>query len=102
MVPLSTLVDMQPSTGPEDTRRFSEYRSFQIIALPLPGCSTGDAMNAIAAVGSEVLRRDMGFSWKAKRRERRTGGKSRAAHPSGGPRAGTHLRPDARRRRNVR
>ncbi len=63
MVPLSTLVNMQRAFGPEYTTRFNEYRSIEIFAAPAPGYSTGDAMDAVAAVADEVLPRDMGFAW---------------------------------------
>ncbi len=63
MVPLSTLVNMQKAFGPEFTTRFNEYRSLEIFAAPAPGHSTGDAMNAVAAVADEVLPRDMGYAW---------------------------------------
>ena len=63
MIPLSTLVSMQPAFGPEYTTRFNEYRGIEIIALPAPGYSTGDAMKAVAEVAGDVLPRDMGYAW---------------------------------------
>jgi multidrug efflux pump len=63
MVPLSTLVTMRKTFGPEFTTRFNEYRSIEIFAAPAPGYSTGDAMSAIAAVADQMLPRDMGYAW---------------------------------------
>ena len=63
MVPLSTLVDMQRVFGPEYTTRFNEYRGIEIFALPAPGYSTGQAMNAVTQVANEVLPHDMGYAW---------------------------------------
>jgi HAE1 family hydrophobic/amphiphilic exporter-1 len=63
MVPLSTLVDMRSASGPEYTTRFNEYRGIEIFALPAPGYSTGQAMNAVAEVANQVLPRDMGYAW---------------------------------------
>ncbi len=63
MVPLSTLVTMRSDFGPEYTTRFNEYRGIEIFALPAPGYSTGDAMNAVAEVAGQVLPRDMGYAW---------------------------------------
>ncbi len=63
MVPLSALVSMNRTTGPEYTTRFNEYRSIEIFATPGPGRSTGEAMSAIAAVSNTVLPRDMGYAW---------------------------------------
>ncbi|MGH7906783.1 MAG: efflux RND transporter permease subunit [Candidatus Binataceae bacterium] len=63
MVPLSTLVTMRRTTGPEYTTRFNEYRAIEIFAAPAPGYSTGDVMKAITAVSDSVLPRDMGYAW---------------------------------------
>ncbi|HYR79746.1 MAG TPA: efflux RND transporter permease subunit, partial [Candidatus Dormibacteraeota bacterium] len=63
MVPLSTVMDMRNITGPEYTTRFNEYRGIEIFALPAAGYSSGDAMNAVAELSSEVLPRDMSYSW---------------------------------------
>jgi len=63
MLPLSTLVDLQKSSGPEYLTRFNEYRAVEIFAAPAPGYSTGQAMAAVAAVADEVLPRDMGYAW---------------------------------------
>jgi len=63
MVPLSTLVNMQPDVGPEYTTRFNEYRGIEIFAAPAPGYSTGQAMNAVTEVADQVLPRDMGYAW---------------------------------------
>ena len=50
MVPLSTLVDLRKSSGPEFVTRFNEYRGVEVFAVPAPGYSTGQAMTAVAAV----------------------------------------------------
>ncbi len=63
MVPLSTLVDMKRVFGPEYTTRFNEYRGIEIFALPAPGYSTGQAMDAVTRVANEVLPNDMGYAW---------------------------------------
>ena len=63
MVPLSTLVDLRKSSGPEFVTRFNEYRGVEIFAMPAPGYSTGQAMAAVAAVADQVLPRDMGYAW---------------------------------------
>jgi HAE1 family hydrophobic/amphiphilic exporter-1 len=63
MIPLSTLVTMRRTTGPEYTTRFNEYRSIEIFAAPAQGYSTGDAMKAVAEVSDTVLPRDMGYAW---------------------------------------
>jgi HAE1 family hydrophobic/amphiphilic exporter-1 len=63
MVPLSTLVSLEQSAGPEYSNRFNEYRAIEVIAIPAPGYSSGQAMAAVAAVADQVLPRDMGYAW---------------------------------------
>jgi HAE1 family hydrophobic/amphiphilic exporter-1 len=63
MVPLSTLVTFEKTSGPEYLTRFNEYRGIEIFAIPAPGHSSGQAMAAVAEVAARVLPRDMGFAW---------------------------------------
>ena len=62
-MPLSTLVSLEKSSGPEYSNRFNEYRAIEVIAMPAPGYSSGQAMAAVAAVADQVLPRDMGYAW---------------------------------------
>ena len=62
-VPLSTLVTLEKSPGPEYSTRFNEYRAIEVLAMPTPGYSSGQAMAAVAAVADQVLPRDMGYAW---------------------------------------
>jgi HAE1 family hydrophobic/amphiphilic exporter-1 len=62
-IPLSTLVSLEKSSGPEYSNRFNEYRAIEVIAIPAPGYSSGQAMAAVAAVADQVLPRDMGYAW---------------------------------------
>ena len=63
MLPLSTLVSLEKSSGPEYSNRFNGYRAIEVIAMPAPGYSSGQAMAAVAAVADQVLPRDMGYAW---------------------------------------
>src|SRR5262249_31360000 len=63
MVPLSTLVTMETSSGPEFTMRFNEYRAAQIIAIPAPGRTTAQAMRALEEVFAATMPREMGFDY---------------------------------------
>jgi HAE1 family hydrophobic/amphiphilic exporter-1 len=63
VLPLSTLVSLEESSGPEYSNRFNEYRAIEVIAIPAPGYSSGQAMAAVAAVADHVLPRDMGYAW---------------------------------------
>ena len=62
-VPLSTLVTMKGSNGPEFTVRFNEYRAAQINATPAPGVSTQQGMQALEEVFAQTMPRDMGFDY---------------------------------------
>jgi len=63
MVPLSTLVSIQPTAGPEFTIRFNEYRAAQINAVPAPGYSSGQAMRALEEVFAATMPGEMGFDY---------------------------------------
>jgi HAE1 family hydrophobic/amphiphilic exporter-1 len=63
MVPLSTLVTMEKSSGPEFTMRFNGYRSAQIFASGKPGYTSGQVMQALEDVFTETMPREMGFDY---------------------------------------
>ncbi len=65
MVPLSTLVRTESSTGPAFTNRYNLYRSAEILGRPAPGYSSGQAMAAVEAVAKQVLPSDMSHAWTA-------------------------------------
>jgi HAE1 family hydrophobic/amphiphilic exporter-1 len=63
MVPLSTLVTMQPTAGPEFTVQFNEYRAAQFTAIAAPGYSSRQVMNALERVFADTMPREMGFDY---------------------------------------
>ncbi len=63
MVPLATLVRMEPSHGPEFTIRFNEYRAAQINATLAPGYSSAQGMAALEEVFAETMPREMGYDY---------------------------------------
>ena len=65
MVPLATLVEIKPITGPEYTTRFNLYRSAEVTGTPAPGYTSTEAMDALEEVAAEVLPPDMGYAWNA-------------------------------------
>lgn len=65
MVPLSTLVKMRTVTGPEYTTRFNLFRAAEILGSPAAGYSSGQALDALEAVATQVLPEGMGFEWNA-------------------------------------
>jgi HAE1 family hydrophobic/amphiphilic exporter-1 len=63
MVPLSTLVTVKRTTGPEFTNRFNLFRSAELGGAPAQGFSSAEALTALEEVAAEVLPRDMGYEW---------------------------------------
>ena len=63
MVPLNTLVTMNPSSGPEFTNRFNLYRSTELTGIPAPGYTSTDAINALQEVAAQVLPQGWGYDW---------------------------------------
>jgi HAE1 family hydrophobic/amphiphilic exporter-1 len=63
MVPLSTLVNMRPATGPEYTNRFNLFRSVELTGTPAPGYSSAQALTALEEVATEVLPQGWGYDW---------------------------------------
>ncbi len=62
-VPLSALVNMRASYGPEFTLRFNGYRAAQINGSVAPGYSSGQAMQALQEVFAQTMPREMGYDY---------------------------------------
>jgi hydrophobe/amphiphile efflux-1 (HAE1) family protein len=54
MVPLSTLVTINPKTGPEYIERFNVFRAVTINGSPAPGYSSGQATRAMEELGRDL------------------------------------------------
>ena len=65
MLPLSSVVSIKTTAGPEFTSRFNEYRAVEITGSAAPGYSTVQAMKALEEVAKGVLPKDMGYDWNA-------------------------------------
>jgi HAE1 family hydrophobic/amphiphilic exporter-1 len=63
MVPLSTLMRVEPSLGPAFTNRYNLYRSVEVLGNPAPGYSSGQAMAAVEEVAAETLPAEMSYAW---------------------------------------
>jgi HAE1 family hydrophobic/amphiphilic exporter-1 len=62
-VPLSAVVDMHSTYGPEFTMRYNGYSAAQINAATKPGVSSGQAMAALEEVFAETQPREMGYDY---------------------------------------
>ena len=62
-VPLSTLVTMKATSGPEFTNRFNGYRAAQINAILAPGYSSAQGRQALEEVFAQTMPREMGYDY---------------------------------------
>ncbi len=62
-VPLSSLVTVKDTTGPDYTIRYNLYRAVELTGQPAEGYSSAQAMNALEEVAQKVLPKDMGYEW---------------------------------------
>jgi HAE1 family hydrophobic/amphiphilic exporter-1 len=65
MVPLTTLVELVPTSGPAYTNRFNLFRTAEIIGAPAPGYSSAQALDALEQTAAEVLPSGMSYAWNA-------------------------------------
>jgi HAE1 family hydrophobic/amphiphilic exporter-1 len=63
MVPLSALVSLKRTAGPEYTTRFNLFRSAQITGAASEGHSSQQAMAALEAVAKQTLPSQMSHTW---------------------------------------
>jgi hydrophobic/amphiphilic exporter-1 (mainly G- bacteria), HAE1 family len=62
-VPLSALTKIIPTSGPEFTMRFNEYRGAQIFGNPAPGYSSAQAMKALEETFAQTMPPEMGYDY---------------------------------------
>ncbi|WP_028202642.1 efflux RND transporter permease subunit [Paraburkholderia nodosa] len=63
MVPLSSLVTVTPTYGPEMVVRYNGYTAADVNGGPAPGYSSGQAQAAAERIAAEVLPRGVKFEW---------------------------------------
>ncbi|AFZ33420.1 transporter, hydrophobe/amphiphile efflux-1 (HAE1) family (plasmid) [Gloeocapsa sp. PCC 7428] len=63
MIPLSNLMTMTQTTGPQTINHYNLYRSIEINGTAAPGFSSGQAIQAMERLAAEVLPPNMGFEW---------------------------------------
>ncbi|MPY72639.1 MAG: multidrug efflux RND transporter permease subunit [Alphaproteobacteria bacterium] len=63
MVPLSSVLTVSESFGPETAMRFNGFRSADLTGNPAPGYSSGQAQDAITRILDETLPQGMAFEW---------------------------------------
>jgi multidrug efflux pump len=63
MVPLSALMTVSPSAGPERAMRYNGFLSADINGGPAPGHSSGQAQAAVQRIAAETLPPGVAFEW---------------------------------------
>jgi multidrug efflux pump len=63
MVPLSSLLHMTESHGPDRAMRYNGFRTADLNGAAAPGYSTGQAQAAIARILKETLPQGFGYEW---------------------------------------
>ncbi|WP_068469762.1 efflux RND transporter permease subunit [Candidatus Protochlamydia phocaeensis] len=77
MIPLSTLVTLTNTAGPNLISRFNAFPSAKINGSASPGYSSGQAMQVMEEIAKEVLPEEMSFAWGGESyQEKATGGSS--------------------------
>ncbi len=77
MVPVGAFAQVLRSFGPQVINRYNLFPSAVVSGEPAPGVSTGDALDLMEQVASNVLPDSMGFEWTGMAyQERKTGGEA--------------------------
>jgi hydrophobe/amphiphile efflux-1 (HAE1) family protein len=63
MVPLSTLVTVRPTTGPDTIAHYNLYRAAEIAGDTAPGASSGQAIAATEELARRLLPPGMAYEW---------------------------------------
>lgn len=63
MVPLNTLVNIEPKLGPEYINQFNLYSAAQVNAFPAPGFSTGQAIDAVQRIADTTFPEGYTYQW---------------------------------------
>jgi len=69
MVPVNTVVTLKRVFGPEAITRYNLFNSIGVNAVPKPGYSTGNAIEAVREVAAEVLPSGYSFEFSGMTRE---------------------------------
>jgi multidrug efflux pump len=76
MVQLSSLVRVEETVAPKELNRFNQMRSSTITAVPAPGYSLGDALNALEDAAARVLPSTVQTDYAGQSREFKKSGAS--------------------------
>jgi hydrophobe/amphiphile efflux-1 (HAE1) family protein len=63
MAPLSTVLSVSPTTGPDLIQRYNMYRSAEISGTAAPGYSSGQALATMDTLAKKALPSSAGYDW---------------------------------------
>lgn len=63
MVPLSTVTTITETTGPDTLIRYNLYRTAELVAMTIPGVSSGQGMEALENLAKTDLEQGYGYEW---------------------------------------
>jgi multidrug efflux pump len=63
MIPLTALMHIKPSFGPERAMRYNGFLAADINGAPAPGFSSGQAQDAVERIAAETLPPGIGYEW---------------------------------------
>ncbi|NHQ88584.1 multidrug efflux RND transporter permease subunit [Iodobacter sp. HSC-16F04] len=78
MIPLTSLVQVKTSVGPELVERFNVFQAAKIMAQPAPGVSSGQAIKALEEVEASVMGADYKLQWTGSAYQEKAAGSSAA------------------------
>jgi multidrug efflux pump len=78
LIPLSSLVTLHQTSGPDVVNRFNIFPSVKILGNPAPGYSSGQALKAMQEVAANTLSRNFQLGWIGAAYQELSAGKSGA------------------------
>ena len=79
MVPLTSLVTLKSTLGPDVVERFNVFPAAKIMASPAPGYSSGDAIRAVEETAHQVLDSGFTLAWTGTTYQEKIAGSSSAS-----------------------
>ena len=74
LVSLGTLIQLKEFTGPQTITHYNLFRSIKIQGSPAPGYSTGQAIQAMEEVATQILPNSLGYEWTGTALEEKSAG----------------------------
>ncbi|MEC5146356.1 efflux RND transporter permease subunit [Chitinophaga sp. 212800010-3] len=74
MVPANSIITLKKVYGPEMMNRYNLFNSITVNAMPKPGISTGQAIQAVEKLAAEKLPAGYSFEWTGLSREEKNSG----------------------------